>query len=367
MKRQIIKGPGYCAVMEDGLLMEYLATEQTDQCGDILLGRADRMMPGMKCAFINIGRKRSGFLPLDEESLSFTGKQIQSGDWMILQVKKEENGDKGAFLTRDITLPGRLVILMPMNRYTGVSSRIRDEEIREKLKKTAAEIAAGQYGLIMRNAAAGAETDEIRREAEELQQLWLQTTAKAGQGGKPGRVLLHGDPAEQIREDYAAGSFEDVPETAGTAQEIRRQLRQAAERKLSLPGGGNIVIDRCEAMTVIDVNTASDGTGGTKEQHVLNTNLEACGMIACQVRLRNLSGIILIDFINMDKETDQSLVEERLRQCFSYDRVKTVIHGWTRLGLMEMTRKRTRQAKDFSQGQSAGYFETEDAAWKEKT
>ena len=198
MKRQIIKGPGYCAVMEDGLLMEYLATEQTDQCGDILLGRADRMMPGMKCAFINIGRKRSGFLPLDEESRSFTGKQIQSGDWMILQVKKEENGDKGAFLTRDITLPGRLVILMPMNRYTGVSSRIRDEEIREKLKKTAAEIAAGQYGLIMRNAAAGAETDEIRREAEELQQLWLQTTAKAGQGGKPGRVLLHGDPAEQL-------------------------------------------------------------------------------------------------------------------------------------------------------------------------
>ena len=360
MKRQIIKGPGYCAVMEDGLLMEYLATEQTDQCGDILLGRVDRMMPGMKCAFVDIGRKRSGFLPLDEESNSFTGAPMRSGDMMILQIKKEENGDKGVFLTRDITLPGRLIILMPMNRYIGVSSRIRDGKIRESMKKTAAEIAHGEYGLIMRNAAAGADKDEIRQEAEKLYDQWLKISVQATEGGKPGGILCRGDPAVQIREDYAAGGYEEVPESDETNREILRQLRRAAERKLPLPGGGNIVIDRCEALTVIDVNTASEGTGGTKEQHVLNTNLEACRMIASQVRLRNLSGIILIDFVNMEMETDRSLVEKKLIQYFDYDRIKTVIHGWTRLGLMEMTRKRTRQVMDFRTGTPEDISETED-------
>ena len=347
MKRQIIKGPGYCAVIEDGLLVEYLPTEQPDQCGDILLGRIDRMMPGLKCAFADIGRKRSGFLPLDEESRSFSGTPVRSGGMMILQIKKEETGGKGAFLTRDIAFPGKMIILMPLNRYIGVSTRIRDEEVRDRLKKTGNEIAGGRFGLIMRNAAAETETETIRLEAENLYKLWIETAAKAAEGGRPGSVLWSCDPAEQIREDYAAGGYEEVHESEGPNQEIRRQLNQAAERKVTLPGGGSIVIDRCEAMTVIDVNTASAGAGGTKRQNVLETNLEACEMIACQVRLRNLSGIILIDFIDMDEETDRSLVSEKLAQCFSYDRIKNVIHGWTRLGLMEMTRKRTRQEQDF--------------------
>ena len=145
----------------------------------------------------------------------------------------------------------------------------------------------------------------------------------------------------RLKEDYSAGGFETVIATDNMTEEIGRQLKQAYERKLQLPGGGNIVIDRCEAMTVIDVNTASSDGKTSKNRTVLETNLEACEEIARQARLRNLGGIILIDYIDMDSETDRSLVLNRLKECFQKDRIKTVIHGWTRLWLMEMTRKRT--------------------------
>ena len=341
MKRTIISGPGYSAVTEDGKLMEFLREDPEDQSGMILLGRIDRLMPGMNCAFVDIGRRKNGFLPLDEESESFSGGRIRSGETLLLQIRKEENGDKGAFLTRDITLPGSLVILMPMNRYIGVSSRIKDEEIRERLKRHGRETANGRFGIVMRNAAAEAKPEDIREETERLFNIWLQILSEAKDGGKPGHLFRTDDTLTRLKEDYASGGYESVTETCGPGPEISRQLRQAAERTVRLPGGGDIVIDRCEAMTVIDVNTASSAGKESKERTVLETNMEACEVIAQQARLRNLGGIILVDFIDMDSETDQSLVLEKLETCFSYDRIKTVIHGWTRLGLMEMTRKRT--------------------------
>ena len=343
MIRKIICGPGFCAVTEDGVLVEYIPNDPSDQCGDILLGKTDRLMPGMNCAFVDIGRKKSGFLPLDENSSSFTGGKVRSGESPIVQIKKEENGTKGAFLTRDITLPGTMVILMPMNRYIGVSSRITDESVREELKKTGREIAADRFGLVMRKAAEAAAPEMIRQEAESLYETWRMTEEKASKGGKPGSLLFSCSIAERLQEDYARdSSINTVQESAETDDGIARQVRQARERTVRLPGGGNIILDRCEAMTVIDINTASAAVSGSKEQTILETNLEACGAIAQQVRLRNLSGIILIDFIDMDNETDRSMVLKRLEECFSRDRVKTVIHGWTSLGLIEMTRKRTR-------------------------
>ena len=261
---------------------------------------------------------------------------------MILQVKKEEIGKKGAFLTRDVTLAGSLAILMPMNRYVGVSSRVQDPETRERLKKTGEEIAGGRFGLVLRNAAEEADAEAVGQEAESLFEAWQEIAEKAARGGKPGTVLYSDDPAERLREDYAAGGIDGITEATESDPEIRRQLKQAGERTVRLTGGGNIVIDRCEAMTVIDVNTASMAGKGSKERTVLETNLEACETAAQQVRLRNLSGIILIDFIDMDTETDRSLVLDRLGECFARDRIKTVIHGWTKLGIMEMTRKRTR-------------------------
>ena len=341
MKRTIIAGPGWYAVTEDGKLMEFIPSETENISGSILTGRVGRLMPGMNCAFIEIGRKKNGFLPLDEESGSFTGAPVRSGETLLLQVKKEETGEKGAFLTRDITLAGSLVIVMPMNRYIGISGRIKDEAVRERLKHIGEKIAGGRFGLVIRNAAESAEESRIRTEAEMLFARWKEIELQATAGGKPGTVFRQDDMLERLKADYASGGYETAVETGEPGPEIARQQKEASERTLRLPGGGNIVIDRCEAMTVIDVNTASFTGDGSKERTVTETNLEACQLIAQQVRLRNLSGIILIDFIDMKTETDRSLVSDRLSECFSADRIKTVIHGWTKLGIMEMTRKRT--------------------------
>ena len=341
MRRIIINGPGYCAVTEDGKLMEYIPEEKNNQAGTILTGRIERLMPGMNCAFVDIGRNKNGFLPLDEGSESFSGKEIRSGDMLLLQIKKEETGEKGAYLTRDISLPGQLVILMPMNRYIGVSNRISDPAVRERLRNTGKETAGRRFGLVMRKAAADAEDKDIMNEAETLYGIWETIANRTGEWGKPGTVLRTEDHFTRLKEDYAASGYEVYSRPADPDPAIARQLKQAAERTIRLPGGGNIVIDRCEAMTVIDVNTSSSKDHGSKERTVTETNMEACETIAQQVRLRNLGGIIVIDFIDMDDETDRSLVCEKLTECFSYDRIKTVIHGWTKLGLMEMTRKRT--------------------------
>ena len=145
-----------------------------------------------------------------------------------------------------------------------------------------------------------------------------------------------------MMQDYASRGIDQVQKTDKLNPEILRQLTNAKARTIRLPGGGNIIVDHCEAMTVIDVNTASFSGQGSKGKTLLETNLEACGVIAQQVRLRNISGIILIDFIDLDSNEDRELVQQKLSECFSLDRVKTVIHGWTKLGLIEMTRKRTR-------------------------
>ena len=338
MQRTILKGPDFCAVVEDGRLMEYIQQDPKEQSGDILLGKTDRMMPDLNCAFVDIGRKKNGFLPLEENGKTFLEGKPKSGETMILQIRKEETGEKGAFLTRDITLAGVYVILMPKNRYIGVSSRIYDEETRERLKKLGQEIAENRFGLVMRHCAPEAEPDEIRTEAEKLFDRWQKIEQSAESERKPGTVLRHSEAMEALREDYRG--TDEITEIRELNADLKRQLVTAEGRKVQLPHGGNIVIDRCEAMTVIDVNTASAVPAGNKEQLFLTTNLEACKEIMIQTRLRDLAGIIIIDFIDMDSETDRSMVLERLKECFKEDRIKTVIHGWTKLGLMEMTRKR---------------------------
>jgi len=340
MRREILHGTDFCAVTEDGRLVEYIPLENAGQGGDIVLGKAERMMPGLACAFVDIGRRRSGFLPLKEDSRSFQGGPLRSGEKLILQVKKEETGEKGAFLTRDVTLPGSLVILMPMNRYIGVSGQITDEGERKRLKEIGGRIAEERFGLILRLAAEGAEEEAVRAETETLLDRWKTLLLEAERIGVAGTVLYHDSPLDRLREDYLARGVDAVRETGALEGDLARQRKLAEERKVPLPGGGNLVIDRCEAMTVIDVNTAAAHAGGDKEATVLETNLEACEAAAEQIRLRDLSGIIIIDFIDLQSTEDREKVAERLKDCFARDRVKTVIHGWTSLGLMEMTRKR---------------------------
>ena len=341
MERELITGPDFCAVFEDGKLAEYLERDPKQQYGDILGGTVERMMPGIGSAFVNIGRKASGFLPLEENSRTFTGGKLKSGMRIPVQIRKEETGSKGAFLTRDLTLAGKYVLLMPMNRYIGVSSRITDGTERERLRGTGREAAGGEYGLVMRTAALRAEPGEIEAETRQLYGEWEKIREKIRAGYSDGEVLYHQDPVAQMIRDYESMGISRRTQADELPAALQRQLREAEERTIRTGNGGNIVIDRCEAMTVIDVNSGSAKADGQAESGYLETNLSACETIAAQIRLRNLSGIILIDFIDMKNEADRDKVADKLEEALSRDRRKTVVHGWTRLGIMEMTRKRT--------------------------
>ena len=327
-------------------LVEYLPRDRADEAGAVFMGRVNRIMKSLDCAFVDLGRKRDGFLPLRENSRSFTGGPLRSGDLIPVQIRKEETGEKGAFLSRDLSLAGNLVILMPLNRFVGVSRKITDPEKAEALKaignRIVADPAPAAFGLVLREAACFASESEIRRETAELLARWQALRRGIRTAEKPG--LLRADSLlSQLRNDYdhkgplRIETVETVPEA------LRAQLKAASARKVELPGGGNLVIDRCEAMTVIDVNSARDSSGSEKESAVTEVNLAACEAIVRQVRLRNLGGIILVDFIDMDAPEDRERVAARLGELFRADRMKTVLHGWTNLGLMEITRRRYRK------------------------
>ena len=358
MERVIYRGPGFCAVTEDGTLVEYLERDGS-QGGDIIGGTVERMMPGIGGAFVSIGRKKAGFLPLRENSQSFAAEPLRSGTRIPVQVKKEETGGKGAFLTRDLTLAGTYVLLMPLNRYIGVSSRIQAEEDRERLRAIGRELVeqlsdgplAGPevepFGVVMRAAALQADRTQLGAETAELLREWTCIQGKIREGFSDGEVLYHQDPMGQMIAEYEAKGAVRILEAETLPADLRRQLSEAGERKIRIRNGGNIVIDRCEAMTVIDVNSGSAGAGRAGQGArgsgfaYLETNLAACETIAAQIRLRNLGGMILIDFIDMETENDRNRVADRMREALSSDRRKTVVHGWTRLGILEMTRKRT--------------------------
>ncbi len=323
----------FCAVAEEGRLTEYLPVRPEDAAGQILTGKVDRIMSGLEAAFVDIGRKKDGFLPLRENSQSFQGPVLRSGDRILVQIRKEETGNKGAYLTRDLSIPGKYLILMPMNRHIGVSARITDEHVRQRLRALGQRLAGEESGLVLREAAADRPETELAAELEELRAQW-----RALQAGKS----LRTGPAEELLRDYEPRGIRQVIRGEELPPDLIRQLKEARNRQIQLPHGGNIVIDRCEALTVIDVNSASDPGDGNRRETVLRTNLEACREIAVQVRLRNLSGILILDLIDMDEAEDRERVIEELREAFRRDRQKTVIHGYTSLGLMEITRKRSR-------------------------
>lgn len=349
------------ALVEDGKLCEYLR-DDSNATEAIYAGRVERIVPGMKAAFVDIGQEKNGFLPLEERSQSAAVSKLQTGDTVLVQVKKEAQGTKGAFLTRDLTLCGEYVILMPMNRYVGVSSRIEDEADRKALMNLGKEISNGAHGLIMRNAAMNASEEDIRAEVDELMSVWTCLRNAAPTAHVPSMIHQPRTQLDSLLDDYRhrgidriitndaglANQLEDIaPVTIATDElmhiaRLDHQRDKALQRHVWLDSGASLVIDTCEAMTVIDVNTAKFTGKRDLGETILKTNLEACKEIARQVRLRNLSGIILIDMIDMDLPEHHQQVLEALRQAFANDRVKTVIHGFTSLGLIEMTRKKSR-------------------------
>ena len=341
MRREIClcgNPPKHIAVLEDGRLCEWIPADEQQDTGAVILGKVERIMPGLNAAFVEIGQEKAGFLPLEEKSKTWQGRRLASGDRILVQIRREAHGDKGAFLSRDISLAGEYLILMPCNRYIGVSGRITGETS-ERLREIGSGLSDGRFGLVMRTASENAELSLLREEAEALWHQW-QKIEKESAAAKAPLLLLSGCQAldEAVR-DYRHLGIDAVSETEEEA--VRPQISQALNRKVQLKSGANLVIDECEALTVIDVNTASFSGGRAQADTIRLVNEEACGEIVRQIRLRNLSGIILIDMMDMDAEQDRDAVAASLQKELMKDRRKTVLHGFTSLGLIELTRKRS--------------------------
>lgn len=358
------------ALLDETRLLEFYQEDTGAQSlvGSVFLGRVERVLPDVKAAFVKLGLRQNGFLPLREaESYHRTSgsASLMTGQDVLVQVKKDPKGEKGAFLTRDIGLPGQYVLLMPKNRFVGLSRRVTGEEDRTRAQALGRRIADGRFGLIVRHAALFAPVAEAQAEAEALWQEWCEIEQHAQYVKAP--ALLHQEPSmiSVLLRDYAARHPIEVlsrlepPETppqgvmwrtltavemeaAWSAARVEKQVDEALCRRVPLPGGGSLIIDEREALTTIDVNSGSAVTAADGEDLAMEENLRAAAEAARQIRLRNLSGILLIDFIDMQSDADRARVLAAMEQAASDDRVKTVIHGFTSLGLLEMTRKRTR-------------------------
>ena len=348
------------AILEDGHLVEYLPGERESSAEAILMGRVDRVVPGMKAAFVHIGQEKAGFLPL-EEGPGRKLPPLRSGDHIMVQVRKAAQGVKGAFLTRDVTLAGEYVLLAPKAGQIAVSSRITKDAERKRLKALGAEIAADRFGLVMRTSAKDADESLLRAEVENLWITWQGIAKAAPTAHAPSVLYAARTLLDAVVDDYRPRGIDRIVTNDAALAErmkavapvmtmgdnlfhvgrISNQLAQGLERRVWLKSGGNLVFDPCEAMTVIDVNTARFTGDKNLEDTVLQLNLEAAEEIARQVRLRNCSGIIIIDMIDMHSQEHRHQVLKALEACFAHDRVKTVVHGLTSLGLVEMTRRRT--------------------------
>ncbi|GIG92809.1 Rne/Rng family ribonuclease [Plantactinospora endophytica] len=370
------------AVLEDGVLVEHYVTRASagTMAGNVYLGKVQNVLPSMEAAFVDVGRGRNAVLYAGEVNWDTTGLEgrarsieqaLRSGDSVLVQVTKDPIGHKGARLTSHIALSGRHLVYVPHGNASGISRKLPDTE-RKRLRDILKKLVPDGAGVIVRTAAEGASEDELARDVKRLQAQWEDIQAKAAEGGAP--VLLYEEPDLVIRvvrdlfnedfrelvvqgdesydmvESYLSHVSPDlVPRLrrhTGTAdvfaeRRIDEQILKGLDRKVFLPSGGHLVIDRTEAMTVIDVNTGKyTGAGGNLEETVTRNNLEAAEEIVRQLRLRDLGGIVVIDFIDMVLESNRELVLRRLTECLGRDRTKHQVTEITSLGLVQMTRKR---------------------------
>jgi ribonuclease E len=372
------------AVLEDGILVEHYVTKASAQsyAGNVYLGRVQNVLPSMEAAFVDIGKSRNAVLYAGEVNYNAAagGKNrsiesvLKSGQEVLVQVSKDPIGHKGARLTGQVSLPGRYLVYVPEGTMTGISRKLPEVE-RDRLKKILKKVVPDDAGVIIRTAAEGASEEEIAGDVRRLQAQWEVIQTKAEKGGAP--TLLHAEPDLVIRvvrdvfnEDFTQlvvqgdsewDTIRDYVEFVApdlaprlsrhtsdkdvfAEHRVDEQLLKALDRKVYLPSGGSLVIDRTEAMVVIDVNTGKFvGKGGNLEETVTRNNLEAAEEIARQLRLRDVGGIIVVDFIDMVLESNRDLVVRRLVECLGRDRTKHQVAEVTSLGLVQMTRKRVGQ------------------------
>ncbi|THV22029.1 Rne/Rng family ribonuclease [Glycomyces paridis] len=378
-------GKAQAAVLEDGILAEHYVSKSGAQglVGNVYLGKVQNVLPSMEAAFVDIGRGRNAVLYAGEVNWDATGlagkarsieQALRPGDPVLVQVTKDPVGHKGARLTSHVALSGRHLVYVPGGNASGISRKLPDRE-RTRLRAALKKLVPESAGVIVRTAAEGAGPEELARDISRLQIEWEEIQAKSKKSSAP--AVLHSEPDVLIRvvrdvfnEDFKEllvegdEAYDEIhrylesvsPEllprlkhhtgTKDVFAEMRvdEQLLKALDRKVYLPSGGSLVIDRTEAMTVIDVNTGRfTGEGGNLEETVTRNNLEAAEEIVRQLRLRDIGGIIVIDFIDMVLESNRDLVLRRLTECLGRDRTKHQVTEVTSLGLVQMTRKRVGQ------------------------
>jgi ribonuclease E len=389
VERQMVvrvrNGRSQAAVLEDGILAEHYVSKSGTQglVGNVYLGKVQNVLPSMEAAFVDIGRGRNAVLYAGEVNWDATGlagkarsieQALRPGDAVLVQVTKDPVGHKGARLTSHVALSGRHLVYVPGGNASGISRKLPDRE-RTRLRAALKKLVPESAGVIVRTAAEGAGPEELARDISRLQIEWEEIQAKAKKGNAPSvlhsepdvlirvvrdvfnedfkELLVEGDEAyDEIHKYLESVSPELLPRlkrhtgTKDVFAEMRvdEQLLKALDRKVYLPSGGSLVIDRTEAMTVIDVNTGRfTGEGGNLEETVTRNNLEAAEEIVRQLRLRDIGGIIVIDFIDMVLESNRDLVLRRLTECLGRDRTKHQVTEVTSLGLVQMTRKRVGQ------------------------
>ena len=382
------------AVLEDGRLMELICQREGEggMTGNIYLGRVETVLKGMQAAFVDIGLDKNAFLSLDDFTFSANdfgkdeeklkrslnaSRKLRPGDEIPVQIVKVPGGDKGVRVSSHLSLPGRICVLLPTTEGIGVSRRIENAEERERLRLIAENVKPEGMGVIVRTAAENADEDDIRRELQSLSLEWASLQKRIQCVKAPRelkndsdlvyrvvRDLLYENVDRVILEDEEA--FERARNAAGTLapdllsrieleksdiplftrMNVKAQLEHALSRRVWLKSGGYLVIDRTEAMTVIDVNTGKFVGNTSLNDTIFRINLEAAEEIARQLRLRDIGGIVVIDFIDMDTDEKKQALVHTLRQCVKNDRTRVNAIGITELGLVELTRKRKRETLD---------------------
>ena len=377
------------AVLEDDILVEHYVDRPSASSliGNIYLGKIQNVLPSMEAAFIDIGRGRNAVLyagEVDWDSFGVTGEDrkvenvLKSGQTIVVQVTKDPVGQKGARLTHHISLPGRYIVYSPGGHLSGISRKLPDTE-RSRLRSVLGNHISGEESVIIRTAAEGVGEEDLVRDISRLKAQWEVIEKRSKQGGTPHALYTEPDLTLRIIRDLFTEDFEQIqvqgdggPEDAFDAisayvehvapnlldrvqryepgedgkdvfavHRIDEQIAKALDRKVFLPSGGSLVIDRTEAMTVIDVNTGRfTGSGGNLEATVTSNNLEAAEEIVRQLRLRDLGGIIVVDFIDMVLPSNRELLLRRLVECLGRDRTRHQVAEVTSLGLVQMTRKR---------------------------
>jgi len=394
------------AIVEDGQLAEFFVErkEEMGVAGNIYKGKVARVLPGMQAAFVEIGMDKAGFLHAsdfsaldDVQLISPSGddvefedtpppkpnpsrhlpleKQLSRGEEVLVQVAKDPLGTKGARVTSHISLPGRYMVFMPGNKHIGISRRIESDEERKRLKEIAQSLGTEEGGFILRTACEGLSKREIQRDLGFLQKLWKSIQKKAESAPAP--LLIHQDLdliARAIRDFFSADTEQvliDSPKdhrrivdfvrhfmprlksqiNLYTDKEplfeqlgIEEKITKALDPRAWLRSGGYIIIERTEALTAVDVNTGRFVGKRNQEETILKTNLEAVQEVVRQLRLRNAGGLIIIDFIDMEKEANRKKVYEALKDALKKDKARTNILKISELGLVEMTRQRTRES-----------------------